>query len=719
MANWSDLKAAVAQVIKTNGNNEITGQILQDTLNSIISNVGANATFAGIATPTTNPGAPDGNVFYFATQAGTYTNFGGVELNEGLNILRWNGTSWAVTNVMTIVQGIGNSENVVMSQKAVTSIIGLDNYEEFSTSKSYSAGDVVNYNGKLYKFTAAHAAGAWTGADVEETDAFNEIENCFLVKWLYNSKQYSASCSIGNTLLYIPSLTKTSDGRQYQEYNFRIDNLIKDASLNFSFGRIGNSSVDLGGLFFYGEDGSLVASGRVYTSKPLTIKIPSNASYVIASIFLNRAEDLPEGNKITFTDILLQIQTAAERQRDKFILQSPTLVCKENPNMSIDVTLQSVNKATGQFAYFFEFGMSDNYAYLGSNTERKTFNIPRLSCLYYDVEAKTLEVSSNLFENKIMLLHNISGAIDRLEGQIAWMAKNTENVSQAVSQAISKSNVVSLSAYAFGALKMISRLGAPGTAPEMSLDRYYQAYDKGYRMMLADVRMTKDKVFVGLHNDTINSMARDSNNTPPTEQLYISNLTISECDQWSFTGGNFSYNGLKILRIENFLKMCKSRSITPVLELKDIIDGTDADNLMNMIKLYGLDKNIIIHPANDTIGTYPQAAAWAQRLPGVPILTVGTTNQDVIKSVIDKLGEITAEHGNPIYHGIGVYQQQPEKIKDLITTNRAYAKSKNVGFWLTNTSDFETYRDIIYLIDYISADTNVYEWLDTQFVQRL
>ena len=120
MANWSDLKAAVAQVIKTNGNNEITGQILQDTLNSIISNVGANATYAGIARPTTNPGAPDGNVFYFATRAGTYTNFGSVELNEGLNILRWNGTSWLVTNVMNIVQEFGDSETAVISQKAVT-----------------------------------------------------------------------------------------------------------------------------------------------------------------------------------------------------------------------------------------------------------------------------------------------------------------------------------------------------------------------------------------------------------------------------------------------------------------------------------------------------------------------------------------------------------------------------------------------------------------------
>ena len=53
MAKWSDLKAAVAKVIKTNSNQEITGAVLQNVLNNIISNVGENATFAGVATPTT------------------------------------------------------------------------------------------------------------------------------------------------------------------------------------------------------------------------------------------------------------------------------------------------------------------------------------------------------------------------------------------------------------------------------------------------------------------------------------------------------------------------------------------------------------------------------------------------------------------------------------------------------------------------------------------
>lgn len=94
MANWSTLKAAVAKVIKTNGNKEITGQLLQNVLNNIVSSVGENSTFAGIATPATNPGVPDGNVFYLATEAGIYANFNGIEIATGeAVILEWRG-SW-------------------------------------------------------------------------------------------------------------------------------------------------------------------------------------------------------------------------------------------------------------------------------------------------------------------------------------------------------------------------------------------------------------------------------------------------------------------------------------------------------------------------------------------------------------------------------------------------------------------------------------------------
>lgn len=104
MANWSDLKAAVAKVIKTNGRQEITGQILQNTLNSIISNVGKDCSFAGIATPTTNPGAPDGNVFYLASENGTYSNFNGITLSNEVSIFSNRNGSWEKYNTGLAIQ---------------------------------------------------------------------------------------------------------------------------------------------------------------------------------------------------------------------------------------------------------------------------------------------------------------------------------------------------------------------------------------------------------------------------------------------------------------------------------------------------------------------------------------------------------------------------------------------------------------------------------------
>ena len=132
MANWSKLKAAIANAIKTNGNNEITGQLLQNVLTSVVTSVGENATFAGIASPTTNPGAPDGPVFYLATKIGTYSNFGKPDGSRpvisgyGTILLITNKdyvdkTKWA-TEVISdgLAQKLGSGIDIAMSQKAIT-----------------------------------------------------------------------------------------------------------------------------------------------------------------------------------------------------------------------------------------------------------------------------------------------------------------------------------------------------------------------------------------------------------------------------------------------------------------------------------------------------------------------------------------------------------------------------------------------------------------------
>lgn len=96
MGGYTELKAAIAAVIKANGNNEITGAIMQNVLNTIVSTVGANKTFVGIANADTNPGTPDGNVFYIAYTAGNYVNFqsgaGNLTVNPGELAILYNGT---------------------------------------------------------------------------------------------------------------------------------------------------------------------------------------------------------------------------------------------------------------------------------------------------------------------------------------------------------------------------------------------------------------------------------------------------------------------------------------------------------------------------------------------------------------------------------------------------------------------------------------------------
>lgn len=75
--NNQNLKQAIKNVIKNNGTEAINGDLLQSALLSIVNQFGSGSIFGGIAIPTTEPIDSDVNTFYFATQNGTYTNFGG------------------------------------------------------------------------------------------------------------------------------------------------------------------------------------------------------------------------------------------------------------------------------------------------------------------------------------------------------------------------------------------------------------------------------------------------------------------------------------------------------------------------------------------------------------------------------------------------------------------------------------------------------------------
>ena len=68
--------------------------------------------------------------------------------------------------------GLSQQIGTVGSSVASLSTFATDRFKtiapDFSDTKAYNAGDHVYYQNQLYRFTAAHAAGAWTGTDVTQ-----------------------------------------------------------------------------------------------------------------------------------------------------------------------------------------------------------------------------------------------------------------------------------------------------------------------------------------------------------------------------------------------------------------------------------------------------------------------------------------------------------------------------------------------------------------------
>lgn len=94
MGNYQNLKSSIAQVIRNNGNNEITGDILGNILALMVDYLGNGATFKGLAALNLNPGNPDSKVFYIATIAGTYRYFDNLQVTDEVAIFINDSGSW-------------------------------------------------------------------------------------------------------------------------------------------------------------------------------------------------------------------------------------------------------------------------------------------------------------------------------------------------------------------------------------------------------------------------------------------------------------------------------------------------------------------------------------------------------------------------------------------------------------------------------------------------
>lgn len=182
MGNYEQLKKAVSDVIKKNGNQEITGEIMQNTLLSIISTVGNDATFAGIAVPETNPGTPDQNVFYIASQPGNYSNFGSIKLVDQVLILTNKNGYWVkfdagITTAAKVAELEERSNANSAYIKLTLQYIGVDMPYMIEVGKKYKVtynGDISNYrSNNIYGYTSEGVKEQLTSLHSSKSQVFS------------------------------------------------------------------------------------------------------------------------------------------------------------------------------------------------------------------------------------------------------------------------------------------------------------------------------------------------------------------------------------------------------------------------------------------------------------------------------------------------------------------------------------------------------------------
>lgn len=199
---YDQIKESIKAVIKENGNYEITGNVLQTVLLSMVDTLGPEYQFLGIATKSTVPVVVEGNSFYITVEVGTYTNFKNsgntaITVNQLGILTSTNGAAWNFTPIFIgVSKGKGEVFNDYVNNKAT------ENY-------SHAEGNVTKANGY-----SSHAEGTRCVATGAESHA--EGYNC-QAKGLHSHAEGSSTISEGQDSHAEGNITQANGDRSHAE----------------------------------------------------------------------------------------------------------------------------------------------------------------------------------------------------------------------------------------------------------------------------------------------------------------------------------------------------------------------------------------------------------------------------------------------------------------------------------------------------------------------
>lgn len=552
MSNYNNLKTTIDANIKQNGNQEITGPILNSVLNQMVNILGTGYQFAGVATldPATEPGTPDAKVFYIANGKGTYTNFGGLEVMEDdVVILYWD-TAWH-----KVATGIASQEKLSELEKTINGesytstehLLSASGYAKYLENLNLEAGTKIKISLEGTAVFAENLAWLYNDSGVASASRLGGI-------YVQNNNEYEITLTTKTTFIGLRVYTLSSEGTVTLKLKIsegiakvigKVDDLVTPSktSLVSAINDAYNHGVDIDSELNPQTATNVKASGaKVTADNFMQIK-----NYIG---FLNPEWEM--GN--------ISISTSG------WVYKASNSRVRLKQGTTLHLQVGDEIRITGNIRFYLGWRIDETYYVSGWKTGNMIITQEGDYVINTSLVPETELTSISQITDNIKVV-SVNGS-DAIKERLGALELNNDY-----------NNVV----------KTIAHRGMFASCPENTIVGFKTARKNGYTYCETDVKVTSDGVLVLSHDATINRCARNADGTTIASTISIATSTYDELLQYDF--GIYmgeAFKGEKIPTFTQFLTLCRNVGIHPYIELKcdevnAIVEAVNANGMRGKV----------------------------------------------------------------------------------------------------------------------------------------
>lgn len=175
--------------------------------------------------------------------------------------------------------------------------------------------------------------------------------------------------------------------------------------------------------------------------------------------------------------------------------------------------------------------------------------------------------------------------------------------------------------------------------PENTIVAYQYAKNKKFDYIEVDVQRTSDGVYVICHDGTINRIARNTDGTEISQQIYVNQSTFDDLNQYDYgiyRGSQFA--GTHILTFEEVCRFAKYNNIRINIDYKVAINNDYLDEVYAIVQKYGLQYQVRF--------TIPNSSSIRHLLTKNPKVEVALGSWTATTAVVDVVKQLKNDYPN-------------------------------------------------------------------------